>query len=408
MNESSPIQPRLLSKINERLVLRMIQERGPSTRAEMSKSIGITFPTVAKAVSSLLESKLLEEYEEASIGRGRPAKRLRLASENSQIIGVAIDGTECKVASASLNGEFNEGCSLSFPTPTTYDSLLIHITSNIKKLMPTNGKVTLGVGLSVPAIIDYQDQRVVLSANLPLINGKTVGKDLQSLLGLECLVVRDSHALSLSERLHGNGGNDSSFAMLDLCGGVGLGLMIDGQFLTGDNGFAGELGHITITPNGELCPCGKKGCLETVASEWALEARMSLLLRRSVKISEILEMYRTGDTQVEIELEKMCENLALGVAYVINIVNPGKFYVYGRLFKEHPQLLDLLVEKAEHYALKPSFNSCKFEHASGGILDGTIASVINCLTDSLVPDLDGYVRFSGAGNGSSSNTFVKG
>ena len=169
--------------------------------------------------------------------------------------------------------------------------------------------------------------------------------------------------------------------------------MVDGNFLTGNSGFAGELGHIPIVPEGDICHCGKKGCLETVASEWALEARVSLALRRTVKMHEILEMAHAGNKQVLTELENMCNYLAIGVAHVVNIINPGTFYIYGRVFRACPQLMDLLVEKTKQYALGPSFAACRFTQASGGVMDGTIASVINYLTDSLVPDLDGYVRY---------------
>ncbi len=393
MKSLSPIQPKLLSRINERLVMRMIRDRGPSTRAEMSKSIGITFPTVNKAVSSLLESKLLEEIEESPSGPGRPAKRLRLASEDSQVIGVTLSDTECVVASAGLDGVISDGCSLSFPTPSNYDSLLVNITSLAKELMLRGKKSTLCLGVSIPGIVDYQEQRAVLSANLPLLNGKFIGRDLQALLGVECLILRDAHAFSLSERLlHGNSEANSNVAMLDHSEGIGIGLMVNNQFLTGNNGFAGELGHISIVANGVVCNCGKKGCLETVASEWALEAKTSQAIGREVKIEEILKLAKSGDERVQKELEQMCDYLALGVACVVNIFNPGTFYVYGQCFRELPHLLDLLVEKTKQYALDPSFEACTFAHASGGELDGTIASIINYLTDSLVPDLDDYVR----------------
>lgn len=400
MSEGSPIQPELLSQINERLVLRMIQDTGPSTRAEMSKYIGVTFPTVAKAVSSLLDSKLLEEIEETTSRPGRPAKRLRLACDKSQVIGVSLGGKECSVVAGGLNGTIDEDNILSFPTPTAYDSLLVSITSRVNQISSRNGKTTLAVGISVPAIIDYREQRAVFSANLPWLNGKTIGQDLQSLLDQDCVIVHDSHALSISERLHGKAKGIANFAMLDLCTGIGLGLFMDGRFLTGASGFAGELGHIPVVQNGELCHCGKRGCLETVASEWALEARMSLLMRRPVEIDEILDMVRSGNNQVLSELERMCEYLAIGMAYVINIVNPGAFYVCGKVFRECPDLLDLLVKHTERLALGPSFSACEFAHASGGLLDGTIASVINYLTDSLVPNLDGYVTSSQAGDSS--------
>jgi len=395
MSKISPIQPKLLSKINERLVLRLLQDRGPSTRAEMSKYIGVTFPTVNKAVSSLLDSALLEEIDEASSGRGRPARRLRLACENSQVIGVTISRAECMVVTGGLNGVIDEDSTLSFPTPQTYDSLLLNVTTRVKQLTPSNVRTTLGVGISVPAIVDYREQRAVLSANVPLINGKSIGKDLQALLGHVCLIVRDTHALSLSEKLHGKAKNVPNFAMLDVCAGIGLGLVVDGRYLIGDTGYAGEIGHIPVVPDGDICHCGKRGCLETVASEWALEERMSRLMRRRIKINEILELAQSGNRECQLELERMCEYLAIGVAIVVNIVNPGTIYIYGQSFDACPELLDLLVNKTEQLALEPSFSACKFAHASGRLLDGTIASVINYLTDSLVPNLDNYVGAMG-------------
>ena len=397
MKRLSPIQPQLLSRINERLVMRMIRENGPSTRAEMSKSIGITFPTVNKAVSSLLNSKLLEEVEDSPSGPGRPAKRLHLATQDSQVIGVTLSDTECVVASAGLDNEIAEGCSITFDTPATYDALLIKITSSARELMKQGGRNTLCVGISVPGIVDYQDQKAILSANLPMLNGKWIGSDLQSLLGIECLIIRDAHAFSLSERLHHRLGDAASnVAMLDHSEGIGLGLTVNNQFLTGNNGFAGELGHVVVVPNGETCNCGKRGCLETVASEWALELKTSKALGRDVHLNEILDLAKSGDKKVLKELEQMCDYLAFGVACVVNIFNPGIFYIYGRCFRELPGLLDMLVEKSKPHTLAPSFAACTFAHASGGELDGTIASVINYLTDSLVPNLDRFVGVSRA------------
>ena len=395
MKSLSPIQPQLLSRINERLVMRMIREKGPSTRAEMSKSIGVTFPTVNKAVSSLLDSKLLEEVEVSPSGPGRPAKRLRLASEDSQVIGVTLSDSVCVVAAAGLDGVIAEGCTRSFETPASYDSLLVKITGFSRELMQNEEKTTLCFGVSVPGIVDYQEQQAILSANLPIVNGKRIGSDLQGLLGVECLILRDAHAFSLSERLlHGKCAAVSNIAMLDHSEGIGLGLTVNNQFLTGNNGFAGELGHVAVVTDGVRCKCGKNGCLETVASEWALEAKVSEFLGRKVQLDELLELAKAGDENVQRELEQMCEYLALGVACVINIFNPGTFYIYGRCFQELPHLLDLLVEKTKPHSLGPSFTACTFAHASGGELDGTIASVINYLTDSLVPDLDDLVRES--------------
>ena len=105
----SPVQPQLLSRINEALVLRAIRQHGPSTRGELSAYMGVTFPTVAKAVGSLVEARLLEEFDDVMTGPGRPAKRLRLSKEKSQVIGLTVDVLTCEVASAGFDGVVREG-----------------------------------------------------------------------------------------------------------------------------------------------------------------------------------------------------------------------------------------------------------------------------------------------------------
>ncbi len=108
MSSTSRVQPSLLGKMNERQVLSVIQARGPSSRAEVVRHSGISAPTVSKAVASLLRSGLLEEEAEADapeLGRGRPTKRLRLASEASQVLGVVLDAGHCWAVAAGLDGE---------------------------------------------------------------------------------------------------------------------------------------------------------------------------------------------------------------------------------------------------------------------------------------------------------------
>src|SRR5262245_12486727 len=232
---SSPIQPKLLSRLNERLVLQVIQQHGPSTRAEMTKHIGVTFPTAAKAVAALLESRLLEEYEEAGTGRGRPAKRLRLANETAQVLGVSLDVDSCAIAAAGFDGILRANTLERFATPHSYDELLERLATTLKERARRKSIATHGIGVSMPGLIDSNSQQVVFSANLPLLNGHALGADLMRTTGLECVTMRDSHALCLSERLHGAARRLDNFVMLDLCTGVGMGIMVNGQFIAGEN-----------------------------------------------------------------------------------------------------------------------------------------------------------------------------
>jgi N-acetylglucosamine repressor len=384
----SPIQPKLLSKMNERLVLRIIQQRGPSTRAEMTKHIGVTFPTAAKAVASLLESRLLEEYEEAGIGRGRPAKRLRLASETAQVIGVALDADQCSIAAAGFDGVKRPDTTSHFPTPTTYEGLLAELVERITQLTQKKNVTTHGIGLSLPGLIDYGKQQVLFSANLGFLNGRPLGVDLSVAAKAPVVMVRDAHSLCLSETLQGQAKELQNFVMLDLCTGVGMGVMVNGKFLAGQDGFAGEIGHSTVVANGRKCHCGNRGCLETVASQWALLERVSSRLKRKVDMDKVVTLVREGNPVARSELRRLCKFLAIGLSHAINMFNPSRAFVYGRIFNDFPELLDVLVEQTKKLSLSQAFSRCEISRASTTPLEGSIASVISFLTDARVPEID--------------------
>jgi N-acetylglucosamine repressor len=384
----SPIQPKLLSRLNERLVLRVIQQRGPSTRAEMTKHIGVTFPTAAKAVASLLESRLLEEYEEAGVGRGRPAKRLRLASKTAQVLGASLDVDTSSIAAAGFDGLMRRDAVDHFPTPKTYDDLLAELVLRIKKRKRHRRIATHGVGVSLPGLIDYRNQQVLFSANLPLLSGNSLGRDLTQATGLDCVVVRDSHAMCLSERLLGGARQLDNFLMLDMGAGVGMGVMVNGRFLAGQNGFAGEMGHSTVVSGGKPCHCGNRGCLETVASQWALVERVGQRLNRKIDMDDIVSLGCEGNAVVKSELRRLCKFLAIGLSHAINMFNPGRVFVYGRVFEAFPELLDVLIKETGRISLPHAFANCQIALAGTTPLEGAIASIINYLTEARVPDIE--------------------
>jgi predicted NBD/HSP70 family sugar kinase len=382
----SPVQPQLLSRINEALVLRAIRQHGPSTRGELSQYMGVTFPTVAKAVGSLVEARLLEEFDDVMTGPGRPAKRLRLSKEKSQVVGLTVDVQSCEVASAGFDGVVREGTQHSFATPRSYEGLLGAIAQRIEALNTVDTPI-LCIGISVVGLVDYRLQKIRLAANLPFLDGKRLGKDLSRRIGADCVLVHDAHALCLAEYVYGEASNLDSFVVLDMSTGIGMGAMVNHVFLTGHSGFAGEMGHIPIMINGSKCRCGRRGCLETVASEWALIERVSDGLGRRVKFNEVMSLALEGDKLVRSELNRLCKYLAIALAHVVNLYDPQGVFVNGRLFEALPWLRDHLVDKAREMTLEPAFEDCQFLPTSGSHLLGAIATAISAVTSARVHEL---------------------
>ena len=381
------LRPALVGKLNERLVLRLIQRRGPLSRAEVVRASGLSAPTVSKAVASLMKSSLLEESEALELARGRPAPRLRLATVSSQVLGVAIDAGHCEVISAGLDG-VPQGEPTIIPTPASYSQLLRSLEEACRSLMTRPDVSTLGLGLSLPGLVAYRSGRGVLSPNVPITNGRTPAADLAARLGLDSVLLQESHALCLAERHYGLARGIDDFAVLDVSTGIGLGVMMDGRLLKGHSGLAGEIGHITaIASGGRKCGCGNTGCLETVASDSALAYHAGLKLGRAVSVDEVLVLARMRAVDLRAELDDIASYLAIGVAAVVNLFNPAVVFIYSPLFDIDAGLLERIASRAAERALPPSFAECKVLRAEGTKRRGAVAGIIQHLMDSVVPEV---------------------
>jgi predicted NBD/HSP70 family sugar kinase len=387
VSNTSIIQPALLSRINERQVLRTIQTRGPMSRAEVARRSGISAPTASRAVEVLLRAGLLEEGEAPGCARGRPAKLLRLASESAQVLGLVIDAEYCRVVAAGLDGRLRDGALAPFSTPATYEELIGAAASQARLLMERGGISTLGLGISMPGLIDYTRARGVLSPNVPITNGQSPPHDLAELLGIECVMVQESHGLCLAERQSGAARGIDDFAMLDVTTGVGLGVMSGGRLLTGHSGLAGEIGHVTVELDGRECGCGNRGCLETVACDAALARAVSQRLGRKVTVDTALALAREGEPAAAEELRRACCYLAVGMAAVINLFNPSTLFVHGSLLAAGEEFFAALTEETRKRSLPPSFADCRIVRARGSKRQGAVAAIIEHVTESVVPTL---------------------
>lgn len=384
MNNRSLVRPGLLSKMNERQVLRAIQTHGALSRAEVARRSGITPPTVSKAVEALISAHFLEEHEPEA-GFGRPAKKLRLATTNIQVLGLVIDAGECRVVSTGLDGIISIERTRAFPTPDSYESLIEQAVRHLHHFLKRAGVKTLGIGICLPGLVDYRQNRGLLSPNVPITNEHSPLHDIENRLGVPCVLVHELRALCLAERYFGNARGLDDFAMLDVSTGVGLGVMSGGRLLSGQSGLAGEIGHITVDIHGRRCGCGNTGCLETVACDSALAYMCSQKLGRRVNIHEVVELAKTGAYVPNEELETLVSYLSVGVAAVINLFNPSSLFLHGKLLEIDSALFPRIIAETRKRALRPSFDECQIVQAQGSKRQGAVAAIIEHLIDSLVP-----------------------
>jgi N-acetylglucosamine repressor len=373
-------RPALLREMNERAVLSAIQACGPLSRAEIVRHTGISGPTVTRAVVSLIRDRLLEEGDSRPASRGRPGKVLRLASRTAAVLAAVVGARQCEIALAGLDGEVAPEQVQYFATPPRYADLVAAFVRHARQLLAEGTPPVLGLGMSMPGLLNRREKCTVVSPNLHQTDGRRLGEDVGKRLGLETAVVQESHALCLAERAYGAARGVDDFAMLDISEGLGLGLVNGGHLLTGHSGLAGELGHVTVELDGRPCGCGNRGCLETVATDTALADALSRRLGRTLSIEDVLALVQSGQVRADAEIEQVVRYLAVALAAVINVFNPSKLFIYGRLLDVGRDLFGRLLEETRRRALAPSLADCEIIRARGSKRLGAVASLLHRLT----------------------------
>ena len=406
------VNPELLSKINERRVLEFFQRSGPSSRAGIARGCALSAPTAAKAVAALIRQGMLEECGIANSAFGRPGRLLQLAAQTANVLGVVVDAGACWVGSAKIDGEIFKDNECIFPTPKTYAELLDLIEAHVAFLSntakssygadqlwnapsqkrvyrgPQVSKISArykGVGITVPGLLHSRQGKTLMSPNLGFLNGRQVAADLSKRLGLPCVALQESHALCIGERMYGAARGLDNFAMLDVSTGLGLGVVSAGRPVTGNNGLAGELGHITVDARGRLCGCGNRGCLETVATDSAFARRVSETTGRQVEVAEALKLLQRGQLLGSDALERTIEYLAIAIAAVINVFNPATLFVHGKLLGADSMIFGRVLDEAKKRSLGVSFEDCRILLAEGNKRVGAIAGVIQSLAEAWAP-----------------------
>lgn len=385
--KSERAEPALLRRINQRCILKVIQRSGASSRATLARMSGLTPPTVSKVVESLLMQGIVEEFEQDRPPLGRPHKLVKMATTSAVVLGVVIDAGSSCVTETGLDGQVTEEKTLRFRTPDTYERLLDELEQRCRTLLSRTIAKPRGVGVSVPGLVSERLEQVVFCPNLHLLDHRNPAGDLETRLGIECLLLHEPQALCLAERMYGIARDLENFAMLDVTQGLGLGVVVGGMILTGNSGMAGEIGHITADPTGIRCGCGNRGCLETLATDAALMRMMQDRVKKPLTLAEAAAMLDEQNADFESEIQVVTGCLAIAIAAVINTFNPTTVFVHGKLLVENKDRFDRVVDGVRQRTLMPLLAECTIVPTRSSKRQGAIAGIMHWLTEGRTPGL---------------------
>ncbi|MBW1988895.1 MAG: ROK family protein [Deltaproteobacteria bacterium] len=270
--------------------------------------------------------------------------------DQSAYLGIDLGGT--KILSGLVD---DDGTVLATELMETQSSrgkgnVLDRVTRSAEKLAEKArdmGRKVRAVGFGGPGPVDPKEGVLYSPPNLPGWDKVPLAKIMADRLGAPCFLENDANAAALGENLFGAGKGSRYMVYLTVSTGVGSGVISHGTLYSGANGFAAEAGHMTLLPDGPLCPCGNRGCLEALSSCTAIAREAKEILARPEAKTRIRELARNdpdkvtaklvaqaaeqGDMEAKRIIAKAMEYLGMGVASLVNLLNPEMVVIGGSL-----------------------------------------------------------------------------
>jgi glucokinase len=262
------------------------------------------------------------------------------------------------------------------PTPSTIDGLMDLIASLWKDLKAQTPDTIRAAGFGFPGIYNVRDRKILQSPNYAELDDFDLYPEIGRVLDVPFLVDNDANMAAYGEWAHGAGRGVSSLVLLTIGTGIGGGIILDGKLWQGSCGYAGEIGHIVVNPEGERCNCGIRGCLEAEAAAPAIVRKYKAILGRTL-VSTAEDIYKRAEAGEPAAIEAYAKAgyyLGIGLGMLINLLNPGKILLGGGVMTTGELLLRPTVEEARRRSYKASFACCPIERASLGNDAGTIGS----------------------------------
>jgi predicted NBD/HSP70 family sugar kinase len=371
----------LLRRLNRAAIVRLVWENPGISRSGVAERMGVTKSTVSQLVATLQLEGWLSSGDENDVpgslvssetvlsSSGRPSIPLYLNTSRFALIGVelgfetinvvAVDPYGSILARAQARGEN-------------------HVTSALKRLQglvfevraapELHGRRVLGTGVGVPGPVDVSQGLLLHAPNLGWRNTPLQQMLLEQHPDWERVFVdNDANLAVFAEYMFGVHRHSADLLYLYLGAGIGGGLILEHHLYRGQRGFAGEIGHITINPNGRKCSCGNRGCAETLCSWRAVKAAVSAELEREVCVSDVLEALQGGDARVRRIVAAAGRALGIFLSNLGNIFDPRLMIVGGPIADLGSSILEPALKEMHRRLFGDEFREVRLEACAFGV-----------------------------------------
>jgi predicted NBD/HSP70 family sugar kinase len=367
---SMPKGTGLLRAVNEKRVLNFLREHKTASRQEMAEALGLSKNTVSLIVDKLLRDGMVQETGLDTTGVGRPRKQLSLIPNAFHAIGILVQDTACEFVVTDYLGRVVESGIHPMNSTDSVDCLsqIAELCLSLEKEYPR----LLGVGIAVPGLVDPIRGIVHYSSHVGWRDVPVVDV-LGERLSVPVIVYNRVKAAALSPtQVIPEQASSTFYIRIDE--GVGGAFVIRNKVMHGASWTAGEIGHLSVDPDGPRCSCGQRGCLESLVSLQVLRRqlceRIGVERGRTEWDRVFTEGWRAYGREFGDILHKAGEYVGTGVATIVNLFNP-QCIVIDSPYGEIVEFRDALLAVAEQRAL-----SFPFQHVHIQFMNSQFSSAI--------------------------------
>ena len=337
----------------KRKIIKQLFLHGTMSNTEIIKYVKLSTPKIISLLNELKNEGLIEELGQGNSSGGRRPNLYGNKEDAFYIVSISINiyKTSVSIFNARNQKITDEHIlPLTISHGTSIIDPIVEFTENIIRDSQIPREKILGIGIEMPGLVDSQTgiNKTYMNSYIP------VGDLFRNKFGLEVLIENDAKARAFAELRFGAAHSKRNVLAIHMDWGIGLGIIVNGKLYKGRDGFAGELGHLPMVDNGILCRCGKRGCLETIASGTAvalmvieeMKAGHSSMLGQlvdedleKIEIRKVVQAATMGDQYSISILANAGHWLGKGLAYLIQIFNPELIILGGRMAEAHQFIL---------------------------------------------------------------------
>ncbi|WP_106532380.1 ROK family protein [Planomicrobium soli] len=356
MKENRTWNHHVVKEGNKSLVMEMIKNESPISRAAVASQTGLNKGTVSSLVADLMDDHLIYESGPGVSSGGRRPVMLLFNGSAGHSIGIDLGVNYLLGILTDLEGNIIEKKELNFKNHS-YEEIekkLFEVIDLLTSIAPPSPHGIIGIGVGVPGIVDTNGS-ILLAPNLNWknVNLKTV---IETKYRLPVIIENEANAGAYGEKQFGVGQESENIIYVSAGIGIGVGLILNGSLYKGANGFSGELGHMTIQVDGPVCRCGNQGCWELYASEQALIAKAAQLnlpvpAKQELELTTLISLAENGNQEIITLFEEVGDLLGVGINNIINTFNPQQVIIGNRLASSNRWLEESLNKRVSKQAL---------------------------------------------------------